>query len=112
MNCRQVIDSDESMPKSLTTKKAAKKDLQTDTGSNNDLNSGDESGPEEGASSQVSDFLHLLLRIGVDIATKVENYRRCLKYTTKDLHICGKDGKGSHPFKNTSVEGWYCKFCL
>jgi len=112
MNCRQVVDSDESMPKSLTTKKAAKKDLQTDTGSDDDLNSGDESGPEEEASSQVSDFLHLLLHIGVDIATKVENYRWHLKDTTKDLRICSKDGKGFHPFKNTSVEGWYCTFCL
>jgi hypothetical protein len=34
------------------------------------------------------------------------------KSTTKDLRLCGKDGQGSHPFKNTPVDGWYCRFCL
>jgi hypothetical protein len=43
---------------------------------------------------------------------KVEVNGHHVKDTTKDLHICGKDGKGSHPFKNLAVDGWYCKFCL
>jgi len=134
-------EADESMLEPKTTKKAAKRGSskqncqqrhqKTDTSSADDLNSvnsdsdenldSDENSdsPEErkqetttSASSQVSDFLCISLRMGADIATKVENHRRHLKATTKDLRICGKDGKGSHPFKNTSVEGWYCKFCL
>ena len=132
----QIVDSDDEADESmLIPKKAAKggsskQNCQQchkkteDTSSTNNLNSmnsdSDENldSPEEKeetgalASSQVSDFLCVSLRMGADIATKVENYWRRLKATTKDLRICGKDDKGSHPFKNTSVDGWYCKFCL
>jgi hypothetical protein len=93
------------MPKPPATKKAAKKKLQQkpDAGSDDDSN---KASPEE----KVCDDLLILLRLDIDIVTKVDQQR--LKGTTKDLRICGKDGKGSHPVKNTSVEGWYCKFCL
>jgi len=137
MNRTQIVDSDNEADESmLIPKKAAKggsskqnrqqRHQKTgDTSSANDSNSmnsdSDETSdsPEEkeeetgtSASSRVSDFLCVSLRMGTDIAMKVENHRRCLKATTKDLRICGKDGKGSHPFKNISVDGWYCKFCL
>ena len=118
------LDS-ESMPKPQTTKKAPKKHLRQklDTSSDDsddlDSNGGDETdgSPErEEASSQpqVSDMF-CYIWAPVDMATKgtkAENYRQHLKDVTKDLRICGTDGKGSHPVKNTSVEGWYCKFCL
>src|SRR6266511_3134612 len=132
MNHTQVVDSDdeadESMLKPKTTKKAAKRGSskqnrqqrhqKMDTSSAHNSNSvnsdSDENSdsPEEKkqetatlASSRVSDFLCVSLCMGADIATKAENHRHHLKAMTKDLHICGKDGKGSHPFKNTSVEG-------
>ena len=59
--------------------------------------------------SQVGD-LHVPLRLLTPV-TKVVDGRR-VKDTTKDLRICGKDGQGSHPFKNVLVDGWYCRFCL
>jgi hypothetical protein len=99
------------MPKPAKTKKAVKKKTQqqSDTGSDNDSNSGS---PE----AEVSDILHVLLRTLagiVDIATKVENHQpQGLKDMTKDIRICSKEGTGSHPVKNTTVDGWYCKYCL
>jgi hypothetical protein len=32
--------------------------------------------------------------------------------TTKDLHLWGQEGTGTHPSKKTTIEGWFFKFCL
>lgn len=61
------------------------------------------------ANSQVSD-LRISLRLLT--VTKVVVDGRRVKDTTKDLRLCGKVDKGSHPSKNIMVDGWYCKFCL
>ena len=93
------------MPKPPIVKKAAKNKLQqqSDADSDDDSNKGS---PEENL--KVSDIMYRYVWV-FDIVT---NHQQRLNDTTKDLRICGKDGKGSHPVKNKSVEGWYCRFCL
>jgi hypothetical protein len=93
--------------KTPVTKKVATQQLDTSS----DDSDGGPGSPEGDVSD---DYLHVLLRsMGIDmIATKVKNHQQHLKDTTKDLRICGKEGTGSHPVKNTTVKGWYCKFCL
>ncbi|KIL54867.1 hypothetical protein M378DRAFT_182392 [Amanita muscaria Koide BX008] len=50
----------------------------------------------------------------VNVTSDVNNPQHVAKAkdSTKDLHLCGKNGSGTHPKKNTAIEGWYCKFCL
>src|ERR1700679_3907316 len=88
------------------TKNLQKTDTDSDDGSDSASSNVEKCSPKE-EQARVSDGDFFC--VGILTVTKVE---RRLKDTTKDLRVCGQNGKGTHPFKNKSVEGWYCKFCL
>lgn len=112
MNRRQVVISDDEADESLPTTKGglSKQNLQRRQKKAN------EGSPEEmqevaaSTGTQVKDLVRLL-HVALTCYITVEVERR-LKDTTKDIRVCGKNGEGSHPFTNTSVDGWFCKFCL
>src|SRR5882757_734480 len=126
MNRTRIVDSDdeadESMPKSPGVKNGASSRKlqhrqQKVTGSDDNSNSLSGNMDEEkqevatSTSSRVGD-LRIVTFVCLLIVTKVvvDSGRR-VKNSTKDIRICGKDGKGAHPFNSTLVDGWYCRFC-